>query len=34
MDDLNDDPDSLSITAVLQARTKQADTKAGELFNP
>ena len=34
MGDLNDDPDSPSITAVLQARTKQADTKAGELFNP
>jgi len=34
MGDLNDDPDSRSITAVLQAKARQADTKAGDLFNP
>ena len=34
MGDLNDDPDSPSITDVLQARTTIAQTKPRELFNP
>ena len=34
MGDLNDDPDSPSITDVLEAKGKIADIKPGELFNP
>jgi hypothetical protein len=34
MGDLNDDPDSPSITHALQARPTIAQTKPGELFNP
>lgn len=34
MGDLNDDPDSPSITDALQARPTIAQTKPGELFNP
>jgi hypothetical protein len=34
MGDLNDDPDSPSITEVLQAKTTIRETKAGGLFNP
>ncbi len=34
MGDLNDDPDSPSITGVLKAKEKITDTRSGELFNP
>lgn len=34
MGDLNDDPDSPSITGVLKAKGKITDTRSGELFNP
>ncbi|MDP1812602.1 MAG: endonuclease/exonuclease/phosphatase [Sediminibacterium sp.] len=34
MGDLNDDPDSPSITEVLKAKSKITDTHSGELFNP
>lgn len=34
MGDLNDDPDSKSLTQVLKARRSADDLKAGELYNP
>ena len=34
MGDLNDDPDSPSITEILKAKPKISETKPGDLFNP